>query len=165
MARSRQAAGRRSDYEWGGSCGLFNTIAELNQILTIASLNGSGTVVRLRGHVSVQIDGPADGDKKCVAMGLILATDAATAIGGTALPSPITDLDAEWIWHGFFGLQAQSATQSASEGSQVVTREIDSKAMRKFKSNSNVIAVVDGSNLSGTPVADAVVGVRVLIAQ
>ncbi len=163
MARGR--SGRRADYSWNGLCGALENIGEANQLVSIAIFAGAGTVMRTRGQVLVQFDGAADGNKKCVAAGLIIGTDAQVTAGPTAFSSPISNLDAEWLWHGFFPLMAQAATEVDAEGSKVMRLEVDSKAMRKVKQNEQMVLVVDGSNISGAPVADLAFGIRTLFAS
>ncbi len=150
--------------EWTGTSGdSLGNVAEANLISTIFTSNVAATLVRCRGDVTVQFDGVTDGDKKIIGMGLIMASDAQVTAGVTAFPSPISVLEADWLWHQFCTLQAQSATQDESLGSQTARYVIDSKAMRKFRPNQQLVFVADGNNLSGTGVADVVVAMRCLI--
>ncbi len=168
MARRRHGvlrAGRdRKDMEWTGTSGdSLGNVGVANLISTIFTSNVSATLLRCRGDVTVMFDGVADGDKKVIGMGLIFASDAQVAAGVTAFPSPIDVLEADWLWHQFCTLQAQSATQSEDLGAQVARYVIDSKAMRKFRPNQQLVFVVDGNNLAGTPVADIAVAMWCLI--
>ena len=163
MARSRNT-GRRTDYEWQGLLGFqLSTIAEANQFVTLLTTNAAATLIRTRGEILYSIDGPADNDAKSLGFGIIIATDAQVTAGVTAFPSPLSVLDADWLWHGFGLLKSQSATQFSDLGGQVGRLVIDSKAMRKMKPNDNVVFVVDGANLAGTPVADVQVAARLLL--
>ncbi len=123
----------------------------------------AGTLVRSRGEIVLSIDGPADGDKHVVGVGLMVASDAQVAGGIAGFPSPIGATDADWFWHSFVPLQSQSATQDQALGDQVARVIIDSKAMRKVKQNDNLVIVFDGDQQSGTPVTDATFGVRFLV--
>ena len=162
MARGSRT-GRKTDYSWSGICGIANTIAAANTLGSgLITFSESGTIYRLRGHVSVSLDVAAADNRQCVAVGLIVGTDVAVVAGATAFPSPLSDPDAEWIWHGFFNLVSITGTQSDSGGGQFQEREIDSKAMRKVKTNSNVVLLADGEQQGGTPTADVGYGFRLL---
>ena len=163
MARSRRGGGRRTDYEWQGSCGSLQNLAESNLTIAIVSFEQSFTLMRSRGSWLAVIDGPTDQDLKCVGAGLIIVFDEAFAAGVAAVLSPTDDLNAPWLWHDFITLNAKSATQEAAIGSGVYRGVIDSKAMRKVHSNETLIFVVDGINLAGTPFVDVSAAVRILV--
>ncbi len=163
MARSRRGGGRRTDYEWQGACGTLPNLDETNLTLSIISIEVPATLMRSRGNWIAVIDGPTDQDIKCVGAGLIVVSDEAFAAGVAAVPSPVDDLNAPWLWHDFVTLMAKSATQEASLGSGVYRGVIDSKAMRKVHPNETLVFVVDGTNLSGTPNVDVSAAVRVLV--
>ncbi len=164
MARPVRS-GRRADYAWNGGTFAFDGPAEANLISSLGTFGESLTIRRLRGEVLCTIDGTADGDKKVVGIGIILATDAAVAAGATALPSPVIALDADWIWHGFFPMASQTGSSSPDLGAHNARLTIDSKAMRRVRSNQQLVVVVDGLNLSGTPVMDLVGAVRFLFSE
>ena len=165
MARSRQSGGRRPDYDWTGVCGLYNNVDETNTLGSgTVVFNAAGTLVRIRGEIVVALDAPTDGDSKCVAMGLIIASDAAVAAGAASLPSPIGSIDAEWIWHQWCILNAETGTQTDQTGGQFARYVIDTKAMRKVKSNQQLVMLIDGQNNAGTPPAEGAYGIRALLA-
>ena len=168
MARARGArSGRRVDYQWGGLV-VFQTLskaATTSSFMGSFNLGGaiSGTIMRVRGDCIVNMDVGAADDSGVFAVGLIVGTDAAVAVGNTAFPSPVADLDADWLWHGFFALRALSSTQVDNEGGQFSHREIDSKAMRKFKPNENLVAVGAVTVQSGSPTFDCTGAFRALL--
>ena len=166
MARRSNRGGRRADYDWSGIGGfVIATQTTANQVQSIAGFTAAGTVIRCRGEVLAVLDVGAANDRFVLGLGIIIATDAQIAAGGTAFPSPISVLDADWLWHGFVTLMSETGTQSDDLGGQVGRLVIDSKAMRKVKANDNIVLVVDGVQLSGTPSVDIVAGVRVLFAS
>ena len=61
--------------------------------------NNAGTLVRVRGHALVQMDVGANDDTKAVGLGLMIADDQQFTAGATAFPSPIDDLDDDWLRH------------------------------------------------------------------
>ncbi len=166
MARARSRSGRRPDYQWVGLLA-FQSLALSSSKSFMGSSNLgvaiTGTIARVRGDCSVMMDVNAADDAGVVGVGLILGTDAAVAVGTTAFPSPTADLDADWLWHGFFALRSLTSTQEANVGGQYAPREIDSKAMRKFKPNENLVAVGGVTIQAGTPTFDILGAFRVLI--
>ena len=163
MARQ---SGRRADYNWTGHAG-FSVGFTTTQVIATGSILfiAAGTVVRIRGHASVGMDVGAADNAGAVALGLIIVKNNALVAGATAVPSPVNEIDAEWLWHGWFSLNSITGTQSDDEGGQRVLREIDTKAMRKFKADDALIMVADGFTLAGSPSYDMVYGIRVLAAD
>ena len=155
----------RRDYTWTGNTG----VAALASGGTadfggVATNTQAATIVRIRGQLLASIDGPVDGDKVVVAAGFIAVTEEQVAVGPTAIPSPLSDLDAEWIWHGFLLMQSQGvvATQDTTQMARLM---IDSKAMRKLKQSQEAHLIVHASSLSGTPATDVMMGIRVLFQE
>ncbi len=169
MARTRvRRSGRAPDYSWVGlerfaafTQGSVQAFAGSSNLGTTLA----GTIMRVRGHVGVGMDVGAADDAGVVGVGLIVGTDAAVAVGSTAFPSPLDQFEADWMWHGLFAFRSISATQGVDVGGQYLQREIDSKAMRKFKSNENLVVMVDGSLQAGTPTFDIIGSLRILIAS
>ncbi len=161
MPRGKRS-GRRPDYEWQGLAFSLNSIAEANVFQGVAVVNGAATLMRVRGEILASIDAPTDGDQKVLGFGIMIVTDAQLAAGPTSVPSPLTVMDGDWLWHGFIPLVAQAANLEHTVAGRLT---IDSKAMRKLKPNDNVVMIVDGLNIAGTPVADATLGVRALFAS
>ena len=165
MARGR-SRGRRSDYTWNGAAWFDATLSATQSLGSgsIATVNAAGTLVRLRGYATVSMDVAAADNTQVVALGMIVGSDDQVAAGATAFPSPMDDLDADWIWHSFFPLRSVTGTQSDGVGGQVVSQVIDSKAMRRVKQNDQLVMVADAQILAGSPTADSVAGVRALFA-
>ena len=152
--------GRKIDYEWNGSAWGVSQAAGGRTVTGLIVLAIPGTLFRCRGNAVVSIDGPTDGDKLVVAMGIMLVQSDAFAAGVTSVPDPLSDTGSDWIWHQYVPLQAQAANL---EHGVVARVEIDSKAMRKFKPNQTLIMTWTGSSLAGTPAFDVTGGVRALI--
>ena len=167
MARARRGGGRRPDYQWVG----LPVFAAVTLSSTAANFLGSsnlgvsitGTIARIRGDVSVYMDVGAADDSAVFGVGLIVGNDDAVSVGSTAFPSPVSDLDADWIWHSFLSMRSLTATQGADFGGQARHREIDSKAMRRFKPNENLVAVGAVTIQSGSPTVDVMGAFRVLL--
>ena len=154
------ARGRRTDYEWQGAQGVLSLASNVPGIIAMVANNNPGTVMRSRGQVLGSIDGAVDGDAVSVAVGLIIADDDAVAAGVASIPSPASDMEAEWLWHGFLLLKAQGT--STDQPGLTARLEIDSKAMRRVKSNTQCVFAAAPVSLAGTPAVDILVGLRSL---
>ena len=119
------------------------------------------TIVRLRGFVELILtSASALGDGFDGAIGIGIVSAPAFAIGVTAVPTPITEIEWEgWLWHQFFSLTAPTAAQD-SENRQVF--EVDSKAMRKINSEEVVYAAIEVTE-TGTAGLKAKLGTRMLL--
>ena len=168
MARARGfSRGRRADYRWSTDLAVFAAVGASSSTAFLGSaglFSLAGTIMRVRGAIVVMMDPSAADVAMTAAVGMILASDDAITAGAASLPSPSDDLDAEWLWHGFFPLRSITGVQSDIVGGQVIQREIDSKAMRKFKGNQQLAIVADSVISSGASTFDVQGGVRVLIA-
>ena len=154
MARSRnlsvrtRARPRKTSWSVGphtGANGQGQSISASGVTLatTNISINLDGvTLVRTRGELLLTIITAGGGGEGFVgAFGIGVATSAAIAAGGTAVPTPITEQDAEnWIYHRYFSMSAPAAISAAGTSKEwagiaaqscVLRLEIDSKAMRK----------------------------------
>ncbi len=161
MARS----GRRVDYEWSGNDAFGGQInSDATTAFTIVTMGFAGTLMRCRGRIRASLNGPVDGDKTVVACGLIIVTEEQLASGPSAMPDPATDLDAEWIWYGSLLLMCQEIVDTAS-GQVVDTLEIDTKAMRKFKSSQSIVLIERNVDVSGVAIVDTLTGLRTLFAS
>ncbi len=162
MARARRSSGRRTDYAWNGGSLLMNNLTATKVVGGMVTVNQSSTLMRARGEIKAGLDGPTDGMVGAVGFGLIVGSDDQLAAGQTAFPSPVSDLDADWLWHGWILLHAFSATTNESFGAQHGTLSIDSKAMRKVRQNDQIILAAEVDVLSGSPAVDAVAAIRFL---
>jgi len=147
---------RRSGFEktitstrWVGSASTFLAIAgDGTAALTAVSAGGEAeTILRVRGNALVWLDATtAQGEIQQVSVGFILAQGGQ---GTTVLSSPITDIDAKWIWHQNFIVSSESAAIVSNElGIQRV--EIDGKAMRKAGRDQEIQCVVETLTLAGS---------------
>ena len=69
------------------------------------------TIVRTRGRLWVRSDQTAATETPLGALGMAVVSDQATAIGGTALPLPITNQDSElwFVWEPFASMLVQES--------------------------------------------------------
>ena len=102
------------------------------------------TLVRTRGQFEAfLVASTAAGDGFSGAIGIGIVSAPAFAIGVTAVPMPIGEIEWDgWLYHRFFAVHAPgTGTASSSEVRQRV--EIDSKAMRKVGREEVIYAAVE----------------------
>ena len=165
MARAREfRAGSRRVFAWSGVVvrseiqGLA-AIQSLGDISLGVTFGARPTLARLRGNWMCHMVGSAS-ESMIVGLGLIVvSTDAFTA-GAASVPSPIDDLNAEWVWHQLIPFGPSTAAESAAALDQHWKGEIDSKAMRKMNEAEVLGFVWDSVITAGAPVADGIAAVR-----
>jgi len=164
MARGR---GRRTDYEWegiGAGAAMFGSLQTTASVQELISIQIPATIMRIRGEfLAFLTTSAAANSVKAIGVGITLVSNEALAAGAASIPDPLSDLNADWMWHGFALLGRVSTTEDESAGLTSVRLEIDTKAMRKVKPNTSLVFVVSPLNLSGTETARAVIGARVLL--
>ncbi len=113
------------------------------------------TVVRTRGYLYTRSDQTAAAEDQSFAYGECVVSDQASAIGVTAVPTPITDGDSDL----FYLFQLLKTSSGILSGTSVGVRgagiEIDSRAMRKVNGDQDLITVVE-SDLAGVTAGQVV---------
>ena len=148
--------GTGSDTIVGGSVQLLGTLN------AAALASRPFTILRTRLLVTFQSDQTATSETPFGSYGHIVVSDAASAIGVTAIPDPSGisgDADADWhVWqavhHGMKSLTSVGITWGGI--SQYV---VDSKAMRKVGPNEDLVNMFSSENVG----ADLNVNGRILI--
>ena len=151
---NRASAPRRRRTGWEEGPGT-NTRQELTAVGNVILGNGQAfavdghTIARIRGYAEISYDSlAAIGDGFSGAFGIGIVTQAAFAIGISAVPTPVTEIGWEgWIWHQFFSYHVMSPTPAAVNG---LAFQIDSKAMRKVGSDEVVFAIIETDFEDGT---------------
>ena len=111
------------------------------------SIEVEATIVRLRGYAEFTLEAVGSlGDGFSGAIGFGIVSQAAFAVGATAVPTPTTESEwPGWLYHRFFG--ARSVTATIADGANAVGAvhriEIDSKAMRKIGIDELIMGVVE----------------------
>ena len=144
---------RKTSWQDGGFGRVDGLNADGGAAFTFAVVPGepSLTLVRLRGELLVS-SALSSGDSAEVAVGIGLVTDQALAIGITAFPLPIANINWEgWLYHQWCSVG--SVSQSAGNRTQNFRFIVDNKAMRKVEIGNSLIAVVEMDNEQGTGVA------------
>jgi len=113
------------------------------------------TLVRLRGSGFIHMDAAAALDSMIIACGIIIVSSEAFTAGVGSVPTPLSDMDRDWVWHSLFVLgPAVVATDDGGDISRNVRFEIDNKAMRKFRTDETLAFVAEGEIVAGAPTAD-----------
>ena len=169
--RSRAVKGsrRRTGWEVGpGDSTLTNFASTQSVILGLgaqALLDGL-TLVRLRGSfraLLTAVAGANDGFAGAVGIGIVTAE--AFAIGLTAMPLPLTDMEWDgWLYYRPFSVQSNTATIADGVNSGGVNLEfpVDSKAMRKLREGDTIFAAAQVVE-NGTSVMDIHFDSRILL--
>jgi len=105
------------------------------------------TIVRTRGSLWVSSDQVAAAEEPFGALGMAVATDQATAIGVTALPTPITDEGSDnfFLWMPWLA-SVNIATAASIANNPYMRYDFDSKAMRKANSGDNVVVTLENAS-------------------
>ena len=161
MARSR---GRKTDYDWNGVTSAAAAITATQAVILSLAVNSAATLMRSRGSIAIEAVPDAIGDSTVVGLGLMVVRADAAAVGGTSVPGPIDDDDGDWLWHQYVPMFAGFASEQPDDKLSRAYIEIDSKAMRRLKSNDAIVLI---GELSGTSFASvqAIAGVRFLTGQ
>ena len=104
------------------------------------------TLLRLRGRFNAILNSAsAAGSGFQGAIGIGVTTQPATAVGITAVPTPITEQDWDgWLYWQPISIHAGDATAgSRNWQGGVINIEVDSKAMRKLTDQSSIFTVVE----------------------
>ena len=131
----------------------WSTVPAGNKLLfTTFVLDNPGiseTVRRCRGRFYVASDQGASIEEISGAWGAVVITDAAAAIGITAIPGAVTDAsDDNWFLWEPFGSHLSNGPGSNVSAAPEPAMEFDSKAMRKVESGFQLAFVVENASAS-----------------
>jgi len=161
MARQRgrtvsvRTPSQRRKSSWGGVVSTTYTTIPAGSSVLLASITAAnllasnfspgGTIVRVRGMLSVRSDQGASAEGAMGAFGMAVVTDQARAAGAASIPSPGTDAnsDAWFVWHGLFAPPVINTNFIA-----MATQLVDSKAQRKLGEDDAVVFVVENLHAS-----------------
>ena len=100
------------------------------------------TLIRTRGIIQVILTAAGAAEGFNGAFGICVVSNDAFAVGITAIPNPVDDMDWDgWLYHQFWSLMAPAAFQATGTGPFVKDLVIDSKAMRKVGQNDTIVLV------------------------
>jgi len=149
----RGRVARRETLWIGGVDNGFFTGLGAGATVLFGSLNAAAlalrpfTVVRTRGILSVQTDQTANSEEGALAFGAAIVSDQASAIGITAVPTPITDQSSDLFFtfqFAHWGILVSSAVGIVSP--TITSYAFDSKAMRKVEDGDDLVQVLENES-------------------
>jgi len=160
----RGRAGPKRSTQWLGSAddtATVNLAANASVIDQTFAFGEPATIIRTRGTLWVGADQKAADETAFGAMGMAVVTDAAAAIGVTAVPLPsgASDDDAWFLWLPWF-TDIRVSSQVAVNFNIHSRFDFDSKAMRKVHDGSTAVVVLENDTSVGV---DFVMLFRMLI--
>jgi len=162
IVSTRRGGAVRRASDWGFITGGFTTLAGAGTAVLVASLNATAlamrpfTVVRTHLELLISSDQTAASERQIAAIGLAIVSDQASAIGITAVPTPVTDAGSDlwfahqWMMNDFIFVSGTGIETNA--GRRYV---IDSKAMRKVNADEDLIMVVENQLTGGSVIGSA----------
>ena len=142
-ARTFRGARRRTPGTWARQLSIGNGIAASTKLfLSAFTLDNPGigeTIRRTVGLVNISSDQSAAVETPVAAFGMVVVSDAAAAIGVTALPGPITEASDD----GWFVWQALVTTQGADTSRNNNIFNFDSRAMRRVEQGFQIALMIE----------------------
>ena len=138
-----RSSGRRPGGSWGRANFIGNGVAASTKLfLGSFQLDNAGiaeTGRRNVGHLSISSDQEAAVETPFAAFGMIVVSDAAAAIGVTAIPGPLTDASDD----GWFVWQSAVITQGADTSRASRVFPFDSRGMRRVEQGFQVALMLE----------------------
>jgi len=135
--------------EWASIAGFGTTLTAAGGSL-LASLNAAAlalrpfTIVRTHLSMTVRSDQIVASEDYGGALGMAVVSDQATAIGISAIPTPVTDADSDLFFVHQYMVGSVGFADSTGIWQRANTQvEVDSKAMRKVNADQDVVLVVE----------------------
>ncbi len=142
-------SGNRRETSWFGIALTITSLGDSGTSL-LAALNALGlakrpfTIVRTYLEVMVTSDQITSTETGVGAIGMAVVSDQASAIGITAIPTPVTDLASDLFYlHQIVMTRISLITSAGFEMNSGQNYSLDSKAMRKVNDDQDVILVAE----------------------
>jgi len=108
------------------------------------------TIVRTYLEVLIFSDQEIADESQVGAVAGAIVSDQVSAIGVTAVPTPVTDVGSDlFFFHQWMFNRFQFVTGTGFDGSTGTRYSIDSKAMRKVNDDQDIVFVVEFSGVGG----------------
>jgi len=117
----------------------------------VLSNAGIGEVIRrTRGVLRVISDQTTTVEGITGAFGMCLVTDLALAAGAVSIPGPVTDAsdDLWFVWEPLVGHSRTTNVSAAAVPADGITKEFDSKAMRRVEEGYAIAVMVENNNVT-----------------
>ncbi len=122
-------------------------------------LDEEGTITRMIGQISAQLDAETADVQATVAVGMGVFRDEAVAAGVASLPSPEDDPDFEWLFYGVYGLGNGPTTAGQNDQLSSLRVDFDVRGQRIVRTGQNVVWLAEAQ----TAALRVMVGGRYLI--
>ncbi len=110
------------------------------------------TILRTRVSCNFRSDQTATTEDITGAFGMIVVKESAATIGITAVPTPLTEVDADFFVYQGMTAPFTSLTSVGFQDGVGVRYDIDSKAMRKVGTNDDVAVVMELRSTGGAEI-------------
>jgi len=153
VRRSSGVPTRRRENVWFGFAPELTTIAAVSTASLVGTLNAAAlalrpfTIVRTRGRLHVRSDQISASEGYDISYGIVVVKDTATAIGITAVPTPVTDSSSDWLLYEQLASRFDFVTSAGFQSDGGVSKDFDSKAMRKVDLGDDVAIVMESSSV------------------
>ena len=141
---------RTTNYNWSGIVDTQNAIAAGTKVLlstfALSNPNIDETILRTVGMIAVRSDQVIATEEQIGVFGITVVSDAAIAVGATAIPGPVSDVDDDdWaVWIPFSnGFQFVSA--AGFESQAVTQRYFDFKSKRVIQEGKTLAVMVEAA--------------------
>jgi len=137
---------------WAGSVASVGTSIAANSRVLLSSfaLDNDGideTILRVVGSFGIASDQVAASELQLGAVGMCVVTDAAVAVGITALPDPVTDAgDDVWFFYKSFSFSFEVISAVGIRPDMTHMLEFDQKAKRIVHSGQSVVIVASNAH-------------------
>ena len=137
----------------GAGVGPLTVIASTAR--TLSNLNANAlllrpfTILRTRLVLGIQTDQESAAEDWSGDFGLIVVSEPASSIGVTAIPTPLSETNADWFVHQPLMFSFAFITGAGFDGQKMTQYIVDSKAMRKVGPNDQVVGLVEPRSATG----------------
>jgi len=107
------------------------------------------TIIRTHLTLAVSSDQSSASEDYSLGLGMSVVSEQASAVGITAVPTPFTELDSDLFFvHNITAGNFRVISAIGFDAHGSITKEIDSKAMRKVEDGQDVILTLENSSVS-----------------
>ena len=150
--RPMQRRGNRAPTQWTGFLTSAYAALAANSSVILGSVSvivgqPAQTIRRIRGVLSIASDQSTADEQQIGALGCAVVTDAAIAVGITAMPDPFTDIDQDvWMLYEPFAQKFEFITGVGFESNIATSYSIDNKAMRRVEDGQSLAFILSNAH-------------------
>ena len=169
MARRVIRSARMPKHWHGITAGEIHLVGTGTQI--VGAFSGVATtpytVLRMLGeYIIVPTSAPTAADAVLISSAIGVVSDDAVAVGATAMPDPLSDVEYPWLYWASHPFHFSSTSVDPSQAGGSVRVKFDMKSMRKIKPRESLVWVFEYFDVAGTPPMSVFAGdLRFLVAE